>query len=119
MESNEAVKVWLAWILAEQVPGRDPRVWRQDDFGALIRRDEFGKRDSEHGFELDHVVPARFDGTDSSANLRALFWRNNLARNKPSEPYWSFTWWWGGNVPNNPSNGRATTHALELLPRVR
>ncbi len=52
--------------------------WRCDDFDDLIKRTEYGNRDSDYGWEIDHIDP---DGGDFLSNLRPLYWKTNVQRN--------------------------------------
>ena len=40
------------WQLAQAVPGNDPAVWRKDEFGAWLHRQEYRNRHSEYGWEI-------------------------------------------------------------------
>ena len=55
--------------------GNDPNVWRKDQCGAWINRTDYGNRDSDYGWEIDHISP---DGGDILSNLRPLHWKNNV-----------------------------------------
>lgn len=48
--------------------------------GDVIERSEHGNRNSEHGWEMDHIVEDCIGGRDTLSNLRPLQWRNNVAR---------------------------------------
>lgn len=62
------------------VRNRDGGLWRQDDFGNLITRDEYGNRDSDTGWEIDHVKLVKEGGKDVMSNLRSLHAKTNTAR---------------------------------------
>ncbi|MEM1442640.1 MAG: hypothetical protein AAGF67_09875 [Verrucomicrobiota bacterium] len=40
------------WGFAETVPGNDPDLWRKDEWGNWIRRIDYGRRESEFGWEI-------------------------------------------------------------------
>lgn len=63
-----------AWRLAATVPGNDPAQWRKDEFGAWMAWHDYGRRDSEFGWEL-----ADFSQTPGQAHgLRAVQWQNHV-----------------------------------------
>ncbi len=51
--------------------------WRKDVCGAWMRKDLHGKRDSEYGWEIDHIDP---NGGSNLRNLRPLQWENNASK---------------------------------------
>ena len=73
------------WAEAPLAPNKDSRVWRKDPCGALICREQYGKRGEEYGWEIDHIVPRAYlfekhasdDEIDDPDNLRAMHWANN------------------------------------------
>ncbi|GLH67166.1 HNH endonuclease signature motif containing protein [Geothrix edaphica] len=68
-------KVQQVWEKGEKVANNDPNEWRKDQCGAWIYRKHYGNRDSQYGWEIDHVSPG---GSDDVSNLRPLQWKNNL-----------------------------------------
>ncbi|UKK83834.1 HNH endonuclease [Sphingopyxis sp. BSN-002] len=48
-----------------------------DDFGNVIRWENYGQTDSEYGWEVDHIQPSALGGQNHFGNLRALHWRAN------------------------------------------
>ena len=67
------------WRKGAVIPNYDPRVWRRDACGTAMKRSEYGNRDSQYGWEIDHVnpnVPAYY--RDSLTNLQPLQWENNV-----------------------------------------
>lgn len=67
-----------AWRNAKSAFGYLPEIAKLDEFNALIAWSEYGNRDSEWGWELDHIIPLSLGGLDVESNLRALHWRNNV-----------------------------------------
>lgn len=84
--SEEAkLAVWMKAPIAET---SKPDCMRLDPCKTLIRWEEYGNRDSEYGWEIDHVVPEKIlvdkgvpqDLIDSIDNLRPMHWNNNLKK---------------------------------------
>ena len=76
------------WEKANPVDGYDSTLVRKDPCGASIQRDKYNDRDSDFGWEVDHVYPqallkekgADLDEIDNIANLRAFNWHNNVSK---------------------------------------
>lgn len=62
------------WEKGKIIGDNDPTTWRQDECGAWIGRVYYGNRNSEYGWEIDHISPG---GSDALSNLRPLQWKNN------------------------------------------
>ena len=45
------------------------------------RRNDYGNRASEHGWEIDHIQPVAGVDNNAIGNLRPLNWHNNVGRN--------------------------------------
>ncbi|HYF36323.1 MAG TPA: hypothetical protein VD994_13595 [Prosthecobacter sp.] len=64
------------WSLAQAVPGNDAAIWRKDEFGAWMHRQEYRNRNSEFGWEVaDYGYRARAGGI---AALRPMQWQNHV-----------------------------------------
>lgn len=72
-------QVWFKGIV---VAGYDSNLWRKDEYGAWIGRSYYGDRNSQYGWEIDHIRPKSHGGGDELSNLRPLQWENNVARQK-------------------------------------
>lgn len=75
MFTEEVVKkVWQKGIFDSN---NDANEWRKDICGAWIGWKYYGNRNSQYGWEIDHIIP---NGDDNIFNLRPLNWRNNLEK---------------------------------------
>lgn len=72
--------IFKVWNKARPYGNLDPAQYRIDECGALMRFGDYGNRDSDYGWEIDHIVPVSKGGTDELSNLRALQWDNNATR---------------------------------------
>jgi hypothetical protein len=77
---SDELRVYSTWMKAKIVNGYDPKLIRQDICGAWIVRYEYGNRDSDYGWEIDHIVPLSLGGMDRLKNRQPLQWRNNVAK---------------------------------------
>ena len=71
----------LVWEKGEIMFGWNSYDWRKDDLGNIIKYSEYGNRNSNYGWEVDHIVPKSQGGSDKLHNLRPLQWYANVLRN--------------------------------------
>ena len=72
--------VQKVWEKGTVVANNDPNIWRQDQCGAWISRRYYGNRDSQYGWEIDHIKPESEGGEGELSNLRPLQWENNASK---------------------------------------
>lgn len=85
------------WNKAKTVEGKDPSSYRKDACGAWIKWDDYNQRNSDFGWEIDHVYPesllkkkgADNDEIDNIINLRPFNWRNNVSKDQDFPVYQS------------------------------
>lgn len=76
--------VQLVWTKGIVVPGYNPSVVRKDICGAWIHWNQYGNRNSQNGWEIDHIFAVSNGGSDSFYNLRPLHWHNNARKSDGS-----------------------------------
>ncbi len=65
-----------AWNNAHIIRGKNPNLYRKDDFGNKIYKPSYGKQ-SDMGWEIDHSHPISKGGNDWKKNLQAVQWKEN------------------------------------------
>jgi hypothetical protein len=75
---DEARKL-AVWVKGFAIPGYDAAIWRHDAFGHAMRYADYGDRNSEYGWEIDHIVATALGGSDDITNLRPLHHRINAS----------------------------------------
>ena len=70
------------WSKGAVIVGRNSGIWRRDEYGNAIRYGDYGNRNSDYGWEIDHIVPVASGGSDALINLRPLHWRTNATRGR-------------------------------------
>jgi len=71
--------IQAVWETGVKVINNDPNVWRKDICGAWTYRSHYGSRDSQYGWEIDHISPG---SSDDLMNLRPLQWQNNAEKSQ-------------------------------------
>ena len=74
---EEIQKVWEKGVI---VSNDYEDEWRKDQCGAWINRNQYGNRQSDYGWECDHIKPDSKGGSDALYNIRPLHWKNNASR---------------------------------------
>lgn len=82
-------QIQKVWDKAPTIENLDPKVYRLDNCGALIKNELYSKRGSALSmeWEIDHIKPRSQGGTDELSNLQALQWENKKAKAE-SYPSW-------------------------------
>lgn len=68
------------WEKAQKFNLITPEDYRKDQCSAWIKKSEYGNRNSEFGWEIDHITPQSKGGGDELSNLRPLHWKNNMSK---------------------------------------
>ena len=68
--------ILAVWLKGRKVRGYDPADIRQDMCGHWIQFDQHGK-ESNYGWEIDHILPRAKGGKTELANLQPLWWEYN------------------------------------------
>ena len=86
-EYTDAEKLQV-WQMANKIDNVDSDIWRQDYAGAWIRFSDYGNRNSQYGWEIDHLYPESLGGNDELSNLMPLHWKNNVSKGD-NYPRWT------------------------------
>ena len=78
--SFSAQAVEAVWQKGRSIPNYDPVYWRYDICGHPMFRADYGDRQSQHGWEVDHICPVSRGCGDELSNLQPLNWRVNAAK---------------------------------------
>jgi len=68
------------WNKGRIIPNQPPQLWRWDTCGQVMQWSQHGNRNSDTGWEIDHINPVANGGDDNYNNLQPLNWKNNAAK---------------------------------------
>lgn len=81
------IDINIVWQKAIVDGSPNPDLIRKDYAGAWIRKEDYGKQ-TDFGWQVDHLRPVSKGGTDDLDNLFPLHWRNNLSKSS-DYPRWT------------------------------
>ena len=61
----------FVWDQAETIRGKNPNLYRRDNYGNQIYKPAYGKT-GEQGWQVDHKRPISKGGSDNPRNLQAI-----------------------------------------------
>lgn len=75
--------VAAVWDKSRVIQGRDPNLWRKDQCGAWMHRDQYNHPASEYGWKIENVSGG---GPDLLENLQAFHLNNtfDIGNRKPN-----------------------------------
>lgn len=65
------------WLKGRIITNYSPDLWRYDVCGLVMKYSDYGNRQSDNGWEIDHINPVSNNGSDELNNLQPLNWKNN------------------------------------------
>jgi len=74
-------RVEEVWDRGKKIHGKDPDLYRRDSAGNELYKPSYGKN-SDMGWEVDHIKPVDKDGSDNLRNLQPLQTEENKEKGK-------------------------------------
>jgi 5-methylcytosine-specific restriction endonuclease McrA len=68
------------WVKGTTIDGYDSNILHRDKCGKNMQYSEHGNRNSNNGWEIDHINPVANGGGDEIGNLQPLNWENNAKK---------------------------------------
>lgn len=70
----------LIWDKGTTIEGYFANIYRKDKCGHILHWMDYGNRQSDFGWEIDHINPVAKGGDDNFNNLQPLYWKYNLEK---------------------------------------
>ena len=79
MQNFSQKQIEHCWKKAPKRKTLNENEYRFGAAGALIKYSDYGLQ-TNFGWNIDHKIPTSADGTNDNSNIRAMHWKNNLAK---------------------------------------
>jgi len=82
----------LVWEKGLPIPGKDPAVFRRDNWGTEMKKTDLDNEQSLYGWCLHHIIPAWEGGKKEPDNLEPLAMHNEVASLRNNLAPWKDDW---------------------------